>query len=67
MKEEDRAIVRDPSKSDISNILDEEFKTAIIMILTGLWKRIEDISETLTTEIKKKVKKEPIRDEEYNK
>ena len=31
---------------------DGEFKTTIIRILTGLEKRIEDISEILTAEIK---------------
>ena len=33
-------------------MLDGEFKAKIIRILTGLKKRIEDISKTLTTEIK---------------
>ena len=31
-----------------------EFKVMIIKILTGLEKRVEDISETLNKEIKKK-------------
>ena len=31
---------------------DEEFKATIIRMLTGLEKRMEDISETLTIEIK---------------
>ena len=42
---------------------DREFKIMIIKILTGLEKRVEDISKTLNKEIKK----EPIRDEEHNK
>ena len=33
-------------------MLDGEFKATIIRLLTELEKRIEDISETLTTEIK---------------
>ena len=41
MKEEDKVAVRDLSKTDISNILDEEFKAKIIRILTGLEKRME--------------------------
>ena len=32
---------------------DREFKVMIIKILTGLEKRVEDISETLNKEIKK--------------
>ena len=54
------------SKTDLSNMPDGEFKATIIRILTGLEKRIEDISETLTTELKEG-KKESIRDENYNK
>ena len=41
---------------------DGEFKTEIIRKLTGLEKRIEDISDTLTTEITVRIK-----DEECNK
>ena len=52
MKEQDHTTARDLSKTDISNMPDGEFKATIIRILTGLEKRIEDISETLTTEIK---------------
>ena len=44
---------------------DGEFKATIKRILTGLEKRMEDISETLTTGIR--VKKELIRNKEYNK
>ena len=52
MKEEDKVITRDLSETDISNMPDGEFKATVIRILTGFDKRIEDISETLTTEIK---------------
>ena len=52
MKEQDKAIARDLSKIDISNMLDREFKATIIRILTGLEKRMEGIRKTLTTEIK---------------
>ena len=52
MKEQDKAIARDLSKIDISNMFDREFKATIIRILTGLEKRMEGIRKTLTTEIK---------------
>ena len=38
----------DLSETDISSMPDGEFKTMIIRILTGLEKRGEDISETIT-------------------
>ena len=41
---------RDLSKTDISNMPDNEFKAMIIRTLTRLEKRVEDISKTLTTE-----------------
>ena len=46
--------MRGVSEADISNMPDGEFKAIIIRILTGLEKRIEDIMETLTTELKEK-------------
>ena len=46
-------MVRDLIKTDISNMPDPEFKATIIRILTGLEKRTENLSGTLTTEIKK--------------
>ena len=63
MKEQDKPTARNISKTDMSNILDAIFKTMIIMILSGLEKTVEDIRETINTEIKK----ESIRDEECNK
>jgi len=48
-------MVRDLSKTDISNMPDGEFKATIIRILTGLEENIEDTSD-------KTVKKESIRD-----
>lgn len=62
MKEQDQATARDQSESERSNICNKELKIIIIKILTGLKERVEDISETLNTEIK-----EPIRDQEHNK
>ena len=52
MEEQDKVMARDLSKTDISGMPDGEFKATIIRILAGLKKRIEDIRETLTTEIK---------------
>ena len=48
IKEQDQTITRDQSEKDISNVPDRDFKVMIIKILTGLEKRVEDISETLT-------------------
>ena len=47
MKEQDRITARNLSEMDISSMPDREFKVMIIMILTGLEKRVEDISEAL--------------------
>ena len=52
MKEQNKATARDLGKTGMSNLPDGEFKATIIRILTGLEKRIEDIRETFTTEIK---------------
>ena len=52
MKEQDKAMARDLSKTDINNVPDRLLKATIIRMLTELEKRIEDISETLTKEIK---------------
>ena len=40
----------------ISDMPDGEFKAMIIRILTGLEKRVEDISETLTKEMEESKK-----------
>jgi len=42
MKEQDKAIARDLSETDIRNMSDREFKAMTIRILTGLEKRIEN-------------------------
>ena len=61
MKEQNQITARDLHKTDI-NMPDREFKVIIIKMLTRFEKRVEDISETLNTD-----KKEPVRDQEYNK
>lgn len=58
MKEQDKAMARDLSKTDTSNVPNGEFKAAIILILTGFEKRMEDIRGTFTTEIKELKKTE---------
>jgi len=55
MKEEAQTTAREQSKMDRSNMPDRKFKAVLIKILTGLEKKVEDISETLNTD-----KKEPI-------
>lgn len=57
MKEQDKIIAGDISKTEISNMTDREFKVIIIKILKGLEKRVEDISETLNKEIKNNISK----------
>jgi len=60
MKEEDKTTARDLSETDINNMPDREFKVMVIKILTGFEKRVENISETLNTEIKKNQMKNTI-------
>jgi len=55
MKEQDKATTKDLNETDISNIPDSIFKAMIIRILTGLEKRVEDMSENFNTEIRNNV------------
>ena len=50
MKEQDKAMARDLSETDISYMPDRELKLMIMKILTGLKKRVEGITEILNTE-----------------
>ena len=52
MKEQDKTLAIDLRETDVSIIPGREFKVMIIGILTGLEKRVEDMSETLNTEIR---------------
>ena len=52
MKVQNKAIARELSKTDISNMPDGKFKEAIIRILSGLEKIIEEIMENHATWIK---------------
>ena len=47
MKEQDMATARDLSETNTRNMPNREFKVMIIKIVTGLEKRMEDMSETL--------------------
>ena len=53
MKEQNKTRARDLSKMDINSMSDRKLKIMIIKICTGLEKRVEDMSETLKTEIKR--------------
>ena len=52
MKEQDKVMARDLNKTNISNMPDREFKAMNTRILTGLEKRVEDMSETFNKEIR---------------
>ena len=52
MKKQDKTTAKYLSEIHTCNMPNGEFKTSIIRILTELEKIIENISETLTTEIK---------------
>ena len=54
MKEKDKVTARDLRETEISNMLDGVFKAIILRTLSGFEKSVEDISETLNTEIKEK-------------
>ena len=55
MKEQDRAMARDLSKTDVSNMPDRKFKAMIIRMHTGLEKIMEDINEIFNTEIRNSI------------
>ena len=51
MKEQDKITARKLNEMEISNMHDRESKVMVIKILTGLEKRVEDLSENLNKEI----------------
>ena len=53
MKEQNEAMARDLSETHTNRMPQREFKVMIKKILAGLEKRIECISETINTEIRK--------------
>ena len=52
MKEQDKAMARDLSETDISSMPERQFKIMIVKVFIGFEKRVEDMSETLNTEIR---------------
>ena len=52
MKEQEETTAINLNEMDISNMPDREFKVMIIKALTGLEKKVEDISETKHTDKK---------------
>ena len=52
-KKQEKVMARDLIETDVNNMPYPEFKAAIIGMLAGVKKNIEDIRDTLTTEIKK--------------
>ena len=56
-EKQNKATARDLSKIDTSNMPDREFKTIIIRILTGLEKRVEEMTGTYNTEIRSYITK----------
>ena len=59
-KEQEKAMARDLIKTDVSNMPDPELKATIIRIFIGLERRVENIRETLITEIKE-LKENPLK------
>ena len=53
MKEHHKITTGDLRKTEISSMSDKKFKVIIVKILTGLGKRIENMSDILNKEIKK--------------
>lgn len=55
MKEQDKAMARDLSGTNPTNMPDREFKAMIIKILTEPEKTVEEISKTFTTELRNNI------------
>lgn len=49
----DTVTARELNKTEVNNMPNRQFKVMVIEILTGLEKRMEDLSETLNKEIEK--------------
>lgn len=56
MKEQEKSSEKELNETKLSNMPDKEFKIRIVRILTGLKKRMEELSETFNKEIKKNFK-----------
>ena len=57
MKKQDKATAGDLSETDISSMPDREFKAMIIRAPNEFGKRVEDMRETLNTEIRNSIAK----------
>ena len=57
MKEQDEAMAIDLSKTYISNMPDRELRSMIISIFPGIEKKVQQMSETLNTEIRNNIQK----------
>ena len=55
MKDQNKAMARDRSETDISNMPDGELKAMIIKILNEFETTVEDISDILNTEIRNNI------------
>ena len=51
MKEQDKITARDLNEMEMSNMPDREFQVIVIKKLSGLEKRVENLSETLNKEL----------------
>ena len=51
MKEQDKITARDLNEMEISNMPDREFQVMVIKKLSGLEKRVGNLSETLNKEL----------------
>ena len=60
MKEQDKITVRELNETEISNLSDRKFKVMVIKMVTGLEKRVDDLSETLNKEIENNNKKKQL-------
>ena len=53
MKEKDKITTRELNQTEVNNMPDGEFKVMVIKIVTGLEKRVEDLSLNKETETSK--------------
>lgn len=55
MRKGEKALARDLSETDVSNMPDREFKVMIIKILTGFEKRVKAMNETFHAEVRSNI------------
>ena len=64
-REQDKIPEKGLNEKEISNLPDKEFKQKVIRMLTDLGRRMDELSVNVNKELEN-IKKEPIRNEEYN-